>query len=379
MADTPDRDEKTEAPTAQRRRKAAEQGDVLQSRELGTALVMMAGAAWLLLAGSWTVAAMRAMLARGLSFGHADLMSFDPARSALRLLAAVALPIAGLLALTLIAAVAAPALLGSLGFRWTALGFKPNKLNPLAGARRIFGPQGWIELAKSIAKVVLLGGIGWWLFRGMEASILAGGSRDMAAALGELGRGFTWAVLVMALGLVAIAGIDVPAQIVQRGARLRMTKQEVKDENRQTEGAPELKAAVRRRQLQVLRGSARKAVVDATVVLTNPTHFAVALQYRPGMDAAPLVTARGRGATAQAIRELATEHDVPVLSYPQLARAIYFTAQAGQAIREDLFIAVATVLAFVMNLEAAVAAGRRPPPVDVPLDARFDEEGRRGA
>ncbi len=379
MAETADRDEKTEAPTQQRRRKAAEQGDVLQSRELGTALVVLSGAAWLALAGPWTMRSLQAMLVSGLSFGRGDLATFDPATTTLRLLGTVLLPVGGLLAFTFLAAIATPALLGSLGFRWSAIAPKPSKLNPMSGIKRIFGVQGLVELGKSVAKVALLGAIGWWLFRAQEASILAGGGRDIAVAIGELGRTFVLATLVMALGLVLIAGIDVPAQIFQRAARLRMTKQEVKDEHKQTEGSPELKAAIRRHQHQVLRGSARSAVIDATVILTNPTHFAVALRYRPGIDAAPLVVARGRGATADAIRALAAEHDVPLLSYPQLARAIYFTAQTGHVIREDLYIAVATVLAFVFNLNAATAERIRQPEIEVPLDARFDEDGRRGA
>jgi flagellar biosynthetic protein FlhB len=379
MADTPDRDEKTEAATPKRREKAVEGGDVLQSRDLGSALVVMAGAAWLAMAGSWLVGALRGMLADGLSFDRADLTRFDPASVGLRLLMHVALPVGGLLALTVLAAVAAPALVGSLGFRASAFGFKGNKLNPLAGLKRMVGLQGLVELGKSIAKVVLLGAIGWWLFRSQQASILTASSRDMGAAIGELGRGFTWAVLVMAGGLVAIAGIDLPLQVVQRNARLRMTKQEVKDEHKQAEGSPELKGAIRRRQMQMSRQSARKAVTEATVVLVNPTHFAVALQYRPGTDVAPMVLARGRGATAQVIRELAGELDVPVLSYPQLTRALYYTSRDGQVIREDLYIAVATVLAFVLNLEASLKAGRVQPDVSVPVDARFDEEGRRGA
>jgi flagellar biosynthetic protein FlhB len=129
----------------------------------------------------------------------------------------------------------------------------------------------------------------------------------------------------------------------------------------------------------VLRGSARSAVAEATVVLTNPTHFAVALRYRPGEDMAPIVVARGRGATAEAIRELAKDSKVPVLSYPQLARAIYFTARTGQIIREDLYLAVASVLAFVFNLDAAAAAGALQPAVEVPKGARFDEKGRAEA
>ena len=379
MADTPDRDEKTEAPTEKRRREAAEKGDVLQSRELGTALVVLAGAAWIAIAGPWMLGACEQTIGRGLSFDRAAVADFEPGRALVALLLPLALPLGTLFLMTTAAAVGAPAMLGSLGFRPGAFAFKPEKLDPLSGLRRIFGMQGVIELGKSLAKVILLGCVGWWLLAGRMASLMALGRGDIASALAALGHIFVIAVLVMALALAAIAGVDVPAQLLQRGGRLRMTKQEVKDEHKQTEGAPEMKMARRRRQQQMLSASARKAIPQATVVLTNPTHFAVALRYRPGFDAAPVVVARGKGATAQAIREMAEAHAVPVLSYPQLARAIYFTARAGQLIRDDLYIAVATVLAFVFNLDRAMADGVRQPTVEVPPAARFDEEGRATA
>jgi flagellar biosynthesis protein FlhB len=135
-------------------------------------------------------------------------------------------------------------------------------------------------------------------------------------------------------------------------------------------------AQLRQKQREIAKGSARKAVSEATMVLTNPTHFAVALRYRQGEDAAPIVLARGRGVTAEAIRELAAEHDVPMLSYPELTRAIYYTTRAGQFVREDLDLAVATVLAFVFNLNEQIGAALRQPDVVVPTAARFDEKGR---
>jgi flagellar biosynthetic protein FlhB len=239
--------------------------------------------------------------------------------------------------------------------------------------------QGLIELVKSLAKVCVLGAVGYWLLKDQFNQMMGLASSDVRPAIVTLGNTFILAVLVMALALALIALIDVPAQIFQRGGRLRMSKQEVKDESKQTDGSPELKAAIRRRQHEVLRGSARTAVQEATVVLTNPTHFAIALRYRPGTDAAPIVVARGRGATAAAIRELAGEHEVPVLSYPQLARAIYYTARTGQVIREDLYMAVATVLAFVFNLDRIVAEGGAQPDIEVPTGARFDEKGRAEA
>jgi len=376
MSDAPEKDQKTEAPTDKRRREAAEKGDVLQSKELATALVIVAGAAWIGLAGKMLVSSLEEMLAQGLTFDAGVVQDFDPASVALRLIAMAVLPLAALFALTLFAAVGAPALLGSLGFRASAFAFKPEKLNPLSGFKRIFSFNGLVELGKSLAKVLLIGAIGTWLLLDQARGLIGLSAQEIGPALGSVGDSFVIAILVMALALGAIALIDVPTQILQRSGRLRMSKQEVKDEHKQTEGSPELKAAVRRRQHEVLRGSARAAVAEATVVLTNPTHFAVALRYRPGEDVAPIVLARGRGATAEAIRALAKESTVPILSYPQLARALYFTTRTGHIIREDLYLAVASVLAFVFNLDAAVAAGAVQPPVDVPKGARFDERGR---
>lgn len=371
--------DKTEAPTPKKLRDAATKGDVLQSRELGIALVTFVGAGWLALAGPAMVGALELMVTDGLSFGAADVRQFDPAGAALRLIAIIALPLAGLFGLTLLAAIGAPALLGSLGFRGEALGFKGSKLNPASGLKRMFGLQGLTELGKSLLKVILIGAVGLWLMLSRLPAMISLGNGDTRSAIHELGATFLFAVLMMGGALAFIALVDVPLQRLQRTRRLRMTKQEVKDEHKQTEGSPEVKGHLRQKQREIAKGSVRKAMATATVVLTNPTHFAVALQYRQGIDAAPIVLARGRGVTAEAIRELASEEGVPLLSYPELTRAIYYTSRAGQFVREDLYLAVATVLAFVFNLDAARAAGHVQPPVAVPPEARFDAEGRRAA
>ncbi len=377
MAEGPEDDEKTEAPTAKRRQDAEEKGDVLQSKELGTALVMIVGAGWIAMAGPWAMATLKRMLSNALSFDAGAIEGFDPMAAIFSMVTTVMLPIALLFLLTFIAAIAAPAMLGSLGFRWSAIGFKPNKLNPAAGLKRMFGVQGLIELGKALLKIVALGAVGYWLLMDQIASIVTMGQQDLKTALDSLGSTFIFAVVVMTLALALVAGADIPAQIFQRSKRLRMSKQEIKDESKQTEGSPELKAAIRQKQMEAAKGSVRKAVLDATMVLTNPTHFAVALRYRPGYDVAPVVLARGRGATADAIRELATENAVPMLQYPQLTRAIYYTSRSGQTIREDLFIAVAAILAFVFNLDRAMAEGIVQPDVNVPTEARYDEDGRK--
>lgn len=377
MANPTEKDQKTEQPTIKKRADAAREGDVLQSRELGTALMMLAGAGWLLAAGGWLVEAAGDQLKRGLTLKAEDIANFAPGEALMRNGTEVLLPLASLFAMALVAAFAGPAMLGSLGWRGKALQFKGSRINPGSGLKRIFGAQGAIELGKSLAKVLLLGTIGYWLVAVNLPAIMTMASTDLNAAIGLAGRAVGLSMLAMAGGLVVIALIDLPSQMFQRNRRLMMSKQEVKEEMRQTDGAPELKQAQRQRQHDILSGSARKAVSDATVVLTNPTHFSVALRYRPGVDAAPVVVARGRGDVALSIRELARGADVPILEYPQLARAIYFTARAGRTIPEELFLAVATVLAFVFQLERALADQLTPPEIDVPATHRFDPDGRR--
>jgi flagellar biosynthetic protein FlhB len=374
MADTDQ--ERTEAPTPKRKKDAAEKGDVLQSRELGTALVVLSGALWLAFAGPMMMNALQVMLTDGLSFDAADLRNFDPGSVIVRLLWIVAPPLLGLFLVTMVAAIGAPAMLGSLGFRPAAIAFRGSKLNPINGFKRIFGVQGLVELAKSIAKVLLLGSIGIWLLMSQSRSLIGLSSNEIHAAIADVGITFMIAVIVMAAGLAGIALTDVPVQYLRRIKRLRMTREEVKEEHKQTDGSPEVKAQLRRRQREIALASVRSAMAEATVVLTNPTHFAVALRYKPGQDPAPIVVARGCDVTAEAIRELAAEHEVPVLSYPQLTRAIYFTSRVGQVIREDLYLAVATVLAFVFNLETALRNGTPPPAVEVPAGVRFDANGR---
>ncbi len=375
MADV-DRDQKTEEATAKRKRESAEKGDVLASRELATALAMACGTGWIALAGGWAVSTWGRMLKAGLSLEPGVTRDFDVGHKVTEMIGLAALPLFGLFGAMVLAALAGPALLGSLGFRAGAMAPKASKLSPAAGLRRMFGTQGAAELGKSIVKVAFLGGVGWWSLSGDIDRLNGLAANDAHAAASTLGSMLVHLLLSLTIALAAIAAIDVPIQIRQRNARLRMSKQEVRDEHKETDGRPEVKAAIRQRQHALLSGSARKAVTEAAVILTNPTHFSVALRYRPGIDAAPFVVARGRGETALAIRELAKEADVPMLEYPQLTRAIYFTTRAGQPVSHDLYVAVATVLAFVFNLEAALATGAQQPDIDVPDNLRFDASGR---
>jgi flagellar biosynthesis protein FlhB len=379
VSDAPDKDQQTEAPTAKRKADAVKEGDVLSSKELATAVMMLAGAAWLVALGGWFFSASKALLKGGLSLDLSNPDRFEPLDSILGPLMHMMAPFFGLLLLSVVAALAAPAMLGSLGMRSKAMAFKASRINPLAGLKRIFGMQGVIELVKATAKVVALGYAGYWIISSDVASLPGLAATDVATAVGHIGDKIVLTVAVLSAGLLLIAGIDVPVQFLRRNQRLRMSKQQMKEEMRQSDGAPELKQAMRARQQELLMSSARKGMADASVVLTNPTHFAVALRYRPGLDAAPVVVARGRGDVALAIKALAKENIVPTLEYPQLTRAIYFTTRTGKAVAEDLYVAVAAILAFVFRLENALANDVAKPVVDVPPAKRFDADGRRAA
>jgi flagellar biosynthesis protein FlhB len=379
VSEAPDKDQQTEAPTAKRKADAVKEGDVLASKELATAIMMLAGAVWLVALGGWFFSASKALLKGGLTLDLSNPDRFEPFASIATPLAQLAIPFLGLLALSIIAALAAPAMLGSLGMRGKAMAFKGSRINPLAGLRRMFGVQGLIELFKATAKVAALGYAGYWMIANEVGSLPGLAAADPAGAVEFIGDRLAMTVIVLSVGLVLIAGIDVPVQWLRRNRRLRMSKQQLKEEMRQSDGAPELKQAQRARQQELLMSSARKGMADASVVLTNPTHFAVALRYRPGLDAAPVVVARGRGDVALAIRALAKENAVPTLEYPQLTRAIYFTTRTGRAVSEDLYVAVAAILAFVFRLENTLASEAVKPVVEVPAAKRFDADGRRSA
>ena len=369
--------EKTEKPTPKKLQDAAKKGDILQSKELATALVVMAGIGWIAITGPSVVESLSQMLIEALRFRREDITDFAPGARGMSLLTGIALPVGGILLATTLAAIAGPAILGSLGFRPGAFAPKASKLNPAAGLKRMFGMQGLIELLKSIAKVGLLGSIGVWVIWDRLTAIIGLGKAGIAPAMSDLGNMFIMTCLIMAGGLFVIAGIDVPSQIMQRSKRLGMSKQDIKDEHKESEGSPELKGQIRRRQFEVLSGSARQAVAESSVVITNPTHFAVALRYKPGQDAAPVVVAKGCDAIAAAIRDLADQNGVTVLQYPDLARAIYFTSRPGHIVNEGLYMAVATVLAFVFRVENRMASEMDRPFIHVPDDLRFDADGRK--
>jgi flagellar biosynthetic protein FlhB len=366
--------DKTEAPTAKRRKDAIERGDVLKSREFATALIVLAGCGWIAMLGPQMIKACEGLMTASFRFGRADIEDWSPMRPLIQAGLGFAPTVGGLFLIAMIAAIASQAGLGSFRFNGSLLQPKFSRINPASGLKRLFGPTGWIELGKSLLKVALLGSIGSWLmWKTAQPTLGLSTSSDVAGVVGQLGGTFVWILFTMAGGLVLIAGVDLPIQIVRLLAKLRMSKQEVRDENKETEGSPEAKQHLRQRQREMSRRSVRQAVATADVILTNPTHFSVALRYDRFKDNAPVVVAKGRGATALAIRDVAGDEKIQILEYPALARAVYYTSREGQEIRDDLYPAVATVLAFVFGLDQR--AGTVPPAINVPTSARFDENG----
>jgi flagellar biosynthetic protein FlhB len=365
--------EKTEAPTPRRREQAREKGDRLASRELATALAGVAAALWLAVWGGTLAGALAETTSAALTLSRAQLQDFRPLEAAAALLVPLLVPLGALAMLMLAAAAGGQLLSGGLAFTPSLLAPKAERLDPVKGLARLFGPRGFIELGKALAKAVLLLGVSAFILHANLPRLAALSAAPLAPALVTTGDLVTRLFLWLTLGLALIAAADLPLQLRLWLRRLRMTKQDVKEEMKQQEGSPDVKQALRRLARDQLKRASRAAMAEATVVLTNPTHFAVALRYRPEQDAAPLIVARGRGLVAEVIRELAAERGVAILSYPSVTRALYFTGRVGAAIRVDLYAPVATILAFVLR----VGGGEDAPEAEAPPSARYDEDGRR--
>ncbi len=367
--------EKTFAPTEKRKSDAAKRGDVLRSRDMATAVAMLVGAFWLKFAGPWLLGALIGGARAGLSWNRAAIENFEPGNAILSLTGAVMPPLILLAGSVMLAVLAIQ--LGPSHGRWVGANALPkaSRLNPLSGLTRMFGAAGWIEAGKGLAKVLLLGTLAFvWAKNHVPALLSIGRRAELSAALGEAWGALTGLLVLLSVGLLAIAMLDWPIQWLRRTRRLRMSQQEVRDEHKESDGSPERKAAQRQRARQYATGAVAKAMQQAQFVLTNPTHFSVAMAYDPVKAGAPIVLAKGRGEKALAMRDLAAELGVPMLEYPALARSVYFTTRENQVIREELYAAVAAVLAFVFSLRRGEAPVR--PAIEIPVMLRFDAGGR---
>ncbi|NTX23862.1 flagellar biosynthesis protein FlhB [Burkholderia cepacia] len=372
MADESDLD-KTEAATPRRREKAREEGQVARSRELASFALLAAGfyGAWLLAGPSG--GHLQAMLRGAFMFDRAT--AFDTNRM---LSAAGSASLEGfaallpLLALTGVAALLAPMALGGWLISQKTFELKFDRLNPISGLGRIFSIQGPIQLGMSIAKTLVVGGIGGIAIWRSKDELLGLATQPLGVALPDALHLVAVCCGTTVAGMLVVAALDVPYQIWQYNKKLRMTKEEVKREHRENEGDPHVKGRIRQQQRAIARRRMMAAVPKADVVVTNPTHFAVALQYTDGEMRAPKVIAKGVNLVAARIRELAAEHNVPLLEAPPLARALYHNVELEREIPGSLYSAVAEVLAWVYQLKRFRSEGGAFPAVPVDLDVPAD-------
>lgn len=363
--------EKTEQPSAKRLNDAREKGQVPRSREFTTVIVLIASAVAMLFIGEKIVRSVAEVMIKSFSFTRKEL--FDPAAIAhhfLYSLDTIAFDVGIFLAITVLAALIAPASIGGWNFSTQALGPKLEKLDPLKGLKRIFGPQGLIELAKALGKFILIGVISTFILWSLRDQLLTLGKQEVNVAMADLGHLIVWVFLAISSSLILIALIDVPFQHWNHTRQLKMTKQELKDESKETDGNPEVKGRIRRLQIEMSQRRMMEAIPQADVIITNPTHYAVALRYDQAGSGAPIVVAKGADLVAQQIRQVGEAHQVPILSAPPLTRAVYFSTEIGEEIPHGLYIAVAQVLAFVFQLRRYNTRGGNKPyinPEDLPI------------
>ncbi len=370
MADKDNDQERTEKATEKRLRDARKKGDVARSRDLSAALIVLAAVGTLLSLRPWLGTQLHTIMRVGLVYGPETLTHTAAMGDALAAAGGAALKLlAPMFGVTLLAALVSPLFSGGFSFSFEALQPKPERLNPVEGFKKLVSLRGLVELGKSMLKVGLIGGVlAMVLWKG-RWQLLASGHGNVhdgiQLALGVIGH----ACLLFAGALLVVGLADMLWQRFDYARRMRMTRQEQRDEHKETEGSPETRSRVRGMQQQMAQRRMMEAVPEADVVVMNPTHFAVALRYDGERMRAPRVVAKGLDLVAARIRGVATQHEVPLVSVPVLARALYHTTRIGQEIPAALYVAVAQVLAYVYRVrEAAADTGDVPPPPHPDID-----------
>lgn len=379
MAENEDGTEKSQEPTEKRKEDAREEGQVLTSKEALVFAGFAVGAGLMAMAPAVLPGVVPTFAGYFRLGPVADLDGIVTARigAAFWQVIGVAVIVALPMALAIIGAQMA---LGGMHWSPKALEFKGSRIDPMAGIKRMFSSTAAVELAKAIAKVVVLGAIAWAMVAADVPGLAGVWDAEPAVALGMMGAAVMRLMWGLALGLAGIAALDVAWQILNLRKQLMMTLQEVKEESKEQNGSPEVKGRMRQLQMQASRDSARrrKALDDvprATAIVTNPTHFAVALRYVPGETRAPMILAMGKGPMALEIMERGRKVGLAPVRIPLLARALYFTGDIGMEIDEQLYAAVAAVLAHVYRLDRG--EGSAVPDIELPPELRFSEFGTR--
>lgn len=357
--------ERTEPASSRRLEQAHEEGNVPQSRELMAFMVLAAGAGTFWVLGGWLSQRSSGLLRHGLTFSREAAFDTASMTGSVLSLATEAFVIAGpIFLLAIAAAIATPFMIGGGVISPKAFQMDLNRMDPIKGLGRMFSWQSIAELVKAVLKALLIAGVLYWVVKHEQDNLFALLGQPVETALISFAQILFHSFVALIAGLALIAAMDVPFQLWQYHDRLKMTRDELKREARESEGDPYLKARIRSQQRELARSRMMSAVPKADVVVTNPTHFAVALKYESGTMGAPVVVAKGMNLLAQRIRDLAGENQVPLLEAPPLARALYRHADVGDQIPAPLYAAVAEVMAYVYQLnQFALSAGDLLPPL----------------
>lgn len=369
MADQNSDQEKTEEATPRRIEKAREDGQVARSRELTTFMLLLGGVVGLWTMGGMLYDQLGLVMERAFLFERRHALETGPMLShAMELGQRTLLAMLPLFLLLAVVALVAPALLG--GWLISAKSLKPqlSKLNPIKGLKRMFGVQALVELAKAIAKSVLVGSVAVMFLWHNKATFMGLMDQPIQMALAHALQLTALACGLIVMTLIVVILIDVPYQLFSHAKKLRMSKEEVKREHKESEGDPHVKGRIRQQQQAMSRGRMMTKVPEADVIITNPTRFAVALKYNDDMGA-PRVVAKGTELVAARIRALGDEHHVPRLEAAPLARALYHYVDLDQEVPEVLYTAVAEVMAWAFQLKRIGEEGGEIPlqPRDLPV------------
>lgn len=369
--------EKNEEPTQKRLDEAKKKGQIARSRELNT-FIMLIVSAWLLMSqggrvGSGLISMMQS------NFHISREVIFEPQATIVFFKQAMhdgLFLVAPLLVILTIAAIVAPISLGGWIFSMDAISPKFDKLDPIKGLPKLFSVNGFVEMLKALFKITLVGLVGWFLFNSIFAELLGLSSEPMEQGIIHALKLIAHSFLILSGALILIAAIDVPYQLSKHSKDLKMSMQEIKDEHKEAEGSPEIKGRIRRTQMEMAQNRMMKEVPNADVIITNPSHYAIALKYDEASGSAPIMVAKGVDLIAAHIRNLAIEANVPLVAAPPLARALYYSTEIDNEIPQGLYSAVAQVLAYIFQLKEAVKThGTKPAiPKDIKVPPEFKQE-----
>lgn len=367
--------ERTEEATPKRKQQAREKGQLPRSKDLAGAVGLLGGVIALMWFGTWLGQNLMGVMNASMDLQRDTLFDFDKLLTHLGGVAwGVLWPTLLLLGAMFLMSLIGSVLLGGFNFSGQAMAPKFSKLSPLNGFKRMLGTQALAELLKSLAKFFVIGGTAWLLLAGVFERVLALAGEPVDGAIIDGLKILLWLCLALCTPYVIIGLIDAPFQLWQYNKQLKMTKQEIKDEYKDAEGKPEVKSKIRRMQMQMASRRMMAKVPEADVIITNPTHYAVALRYDQSKDNAPTLLAKGVDEVAAHIRDIGNAHNITMLRSPLLARALYYNGELDKPIPDGLFVAVAQVLAYVYQLRLwKRGRGTRPKglPTEVPVPPEF--------